>query len=139
MPSPLLRGGVVPEVASPQRHRIVQAWTRQYGLVFGYRFLWNHVRSPCRGWQCQMWKLVESLSILLVLRLARQPCQPWTQHGALLYGLRLGNRERRQTAAHAGHFASAAHALCAGIPSPHLLARQLWSHNFQKVWAKTCV
>lgn len=43
VPSPLWRGGVLPEIADKQRHRIVQRWTRQYGTVLGYGFLWNHV------------------------------------------------------------------------------------------------
>ena len=49
VPSPLLQGGVFLPMTQQHRHRIVQGWSRRYGLVFGYRFLWNHVRfQPLR-------------------------------------------------------------------------------------------
>ena len=39
MPSPLLKGGVLPAIADPRRHRTVQQWTRKHGTVLGYRWL----------------------------------------------------------------------------------------------------
>ena len=39
VPSPLLKGGVLPAIADPRRHRTVQQWTRKHGTVLGYRWL----------------------------------------------------------------------------------------------------